>query len=317
MSHVQRHDPHEEHRLQQLMMVGFTLAVSAALVIFGIHLAAGPATQAAQRATSSNSQSTQANTSAAPAASAVVAQSTAQAAATAPAQSTSTATAAQAQSTATAVPTPTATPVPTASVVDGASPQAVAAIQQFVARNGAALALGDAVGNPFTDTASGVVGQYYTQAVIEYHPELAGTPYAVELARIGVATAAASGLLDTAPFAPLPAATQPDQNCWFVKATGHRLCGGFRAFWRDHGLDLGDAGTSYRESLALFGYPISEEFVDPQSGLDVQYFERSKLEYDPSKPQKERVRPNLSTDMIRTRWGNQVIVGIQQLTSGN
>ncbi|HEX7102218.1 MAG TPA: peptidoglycan hydrolase, partial [Nitrolancea sp.] len=42
-----------------------------------------------------------------------------------------------------------------------------------------------------------------------------------------------------------------------------------------------DPGVSFRESLALFGYPISEEFVDPQTGYVTQYFERAVFEYHP------------------------------------
>jgi hypothetical protein len=37
--------------------------------------------------------------------------------------------------------------------------------------------------------------------------------------------------------------------------------GRFLEYWRSHGLDLGDPAISERESLALFGYPISPEFT--------------------------------------------------------
>ncbi|MBX6341852.1 MAG: hypothetical protein IRY97_05290, partial [Thermomicrobiaceae bacterium] len=43
------------------------------------------------------------------------------------------------------------------------------------------------------------------------------------------------------------------------------------------------------ESLALFGYPISEEFRDPQTGLTVQYFERARFEYHPANPDPYKV----------------------------
>jgi hypothetical protein len=48
------------------------------------------------------------------------------------------------------------------------------------------------------------------------------------------------------------------------------LCAGFRAYWEQHG------------GLAIFGYPISEEFVE--DGLVVQYFERQRFEYHPTNP---------------------------------
>lgn len=48
-----------------------------------------------------------------------------------------------------------------------------------------------------------------------------------------------------------------------VAATRRRLCGDFRGCWQSYGLNLGDAGASLRESLALLGYPISEALTDP------------------------------------------------------
>lgn len=44
---------------------------------------------------------------------------------------------------------------------------------------------------------------------------------------------------------------------------------------------MGDEGISYRESVALFGYPISELFVDPEAGFESQSFERAIFEYLP------------------------------------
>jgi hypothetical protein len=59
----------------------------------------------------------------------------------------------------------------------------------------------------------------------------------------------------------------------FFGETGHTLKGPFLKFWRDHG------------GLAIFGYPISEEFpeVSPTDGktYTVQYFERNRFEYHP------------------------------------
>ncbi len=75
--------------------------------------------------------------------------------------------------------------------------------------------------------------------------------------------------------------TQGDATTEFFPETGHRLGGGFKAYWYAHGLNMGDPGISYRESLALFGYPISEEFTDPTTGYTVQYFERARFEYHP------------------------------------
>jgi hypothetical protein len=51
----------------------------------------------------------------------------------------------------------------------------------------------------------------------------------------------------------------------FFPETGHNIRHGFRDFWRANG------------GLALFGYPLTEEFVE--NDIPVQYFERARLEY--------------------------------------
>ena len=65
--------------------------------------------------------------------------------------------------------------------------------------------------------------------------------------------------------------------------TGKTVRGDFLAYWQGHGLDFGEAGITYRESLALFGLPISDE-IQEQIGTTtytVQYFERARLEAHP------------------------------------
>nr|PZN67601.1 MAG: hypothetical protein DIU58_02845 [Sphaerobacter thermophilus] len=103
-------------------------------------------------------------------------------------------------------------------------------------------------------------------------------------------------------FAPLPGDTPSDANCTFFPQTGHRLCFGFKEYWESHGLEFGDPGVSYRESLALFGYPISEEFTDPDTGLTVQYFERARFEFHPDNPEPHRVLlGRLGADLVTAR----------------
>jgi hypothetical protein len=156
-------------------------------------------------------------------------------------------------------------------------------------------------GYPLTGEYSeaGLAVQFTERQRFEYHPEFAGTPYESELGRLGYESAESQGLLSSAPFQALPATTASDANCTFYAATGHRLCAGFKAYWQAHGLDFGDAGISARESLALFGYPISEEFVDPSSGLVMQYFERARFEYHPENAEPYKV--------LLTRLGADVI----------
>ncbi|HEX5165711.1 MAG TPA: amylo-alpha-1,6-glucosidase [Thermomicrobiales bacterium] len=124
--------------------------------------------------------------------------------------------------------------------------------------------------------------QYFERQRFEYHPENMGTDYEVLLGLLGSTDAERRGLLGTPAFQ--PAQPDPDPNCRYVPETGHNICDGFRGYWEQHGLELGDNGVSDRESLALFGYPISEEFIDPESGLTTQYFERAKFEFQPENP---------------------------------
>jgi hypothetical protein len=130
------------------------------------------------------------------------------------------------------------------------------------------------------DTGQTYIVQYLERQRFEFHPENAGTSYLVLLGRLGVTDAQRRGLLDTAPFAPVEP-TGGGLDCIYMAEVGHYLCDSFWAYWKSHGLEFGDPGVSFRESLALFGYPISEEFVDPDTGLVVQYFERARFEHHP------------------------------------
>lgn len=277
-----------------------TLVVAALLVIFGAQLAYGPSKNNKVEASTRVTPVSKPATAVASAATPIPTRQ--------PAPATVTVTPTLAAATAT-------TQVP--AITEGATPEATTAIARFVQQNEKALNLGTSTSAPFTSNADGVVGQYFSNAVLEYHPEFAGTPYSIELARVGVALATADGLRQSAPFEPLDAATTGDNNCWFIQATRHRLCNGFRDYWRSQGLDLGDPGVSYRESLALFGYPISEEFVDPTSGLTVQYFERGVLTYDSSQAPANRIHEQTSTEAILKRWHFQIITSAASLPGGS
>ncbi len=131
--------------------------------------------------------------------------------------------------------------------------------------------------NPDTGKVNTV--QYFERQRYEYHSENKGTPYEVLLGRLGAAEATRLNLFTTAPFQAVTASAA--SNCQYFPETNHNLCSNFEGYWQSHGLDLGENGISFRESLALFGLPISEAFKDPQTGLTTQYFERAKFEYHP------------------------------------
>ncbi|MGA7669906.1 MAG: GerMN domain-containing protein [Nitrolancea sp.] len=120
-------------------------------------------------------------------------------------------------------------------------------------------------GYPITDEMqeNGTTVQYFQRARFEWHPGAAPQRYDVLLGLLGNIIAAPK--MNDQPFQPVSGSN--DANCTFYQATGHRLCFGFRDYWKSHG------------GLAIFGYPISEEFQE--NGVTVQYFERQRLEYHP------------------------------------
>lgn len=123
--------------------------------------------------------------------------------------------------------------------------------------------------------------QYFERIRLEYHPENKGTPYEVLMGLLGRSDAHDQGLDGREDFQPVAKPAPLPANCAYFAETGHTLCGEFYYYWLSHGLDLGEPGFGLRESLALFGYPISEPFKDTYSGMVVQYFERAKFEYHP------------------------------------
>ena len=136
-------------------------------------------------------------------------------------------------------------------------------------------------------------GQFHTVQFLErqrfeWHPENAGTPYVVLLGRLGYEDALARGLLDSEPFQPILRDIVRGDCVWFGE-TRQMVCTDFIRYWRGHGLDFGDEGTTYRESLALFGFPISQPYIHPDTGLLTQYFERAVFELHPDNPDPYRV----------------------------
>ncbi len=141
--------------------------------------------------------------------------------------------------------------------------------------------------------------QYFERQRFEHHPEN-DTPYNVLFGLVGTETAARRGLLGTPPFAPKPASGAA--ACEYAAPTSHNLCGEFRTYWHRYGLDFGEPGVSARESLALFGFPISEPFeerLEDGQIYTVQYFERVRMEIHPENPPAYRILlGRLTADLI-------------------
>ncbi|MGI8587833.1 MAG: hypothetical protein ACR2M0_09130 [Chloroflexia bacterium] len=143
----------------------------------------------------------------------------------------------------------------------------------------------DTDGQPYTV-------QYFERAVLESHPENAGTPFEVLPSLLG-------DYRYREYYGPDGA---PDQHASseaprYFPQTGHTVGGFFRRYWEAHG------------GLAQQGYPISDEFTEV-SDLDnkpytVQYFERAAFELHPENAGTpyEVLLTQLGTYQQRTRYG--------------
>jgi hypothetical protein len=121
---------------------------------------------------------------------------------------------------------------------------------------------------------------------LEWHPEHSGTVYEIQLCRLGAELLTAQGRN----WMTYPTADPSTQH--YMAATGHAIDARFWDYWSGHGLEFGDPGISFRESLALFGYPISEPFMTTNADghtVLTQYFERAVFEWHPDNPEPYRV----------------------------
>lgn len=133
--------------------------------------------------------------------------------------------------------------------------------------------------------------QYFERERFEYHPEKVGTAYEVQLGLLG------NDLVqqECKGFRPLPPPNDklPIFRTYF-KETGHYLSFAFKNYWESRG------------SLAVFGYPISEEIVEVSkidgNSYTVQYFERARFELHPDAPPGAQVQlALLGTETLKRR----------------
>jgi glucose/arabinose dehydrogenase len=113
--------------------------------------------------------------------------------------------------------------------------------------------------------------QWFERNRFEYHPENADPQFQVLLGLLGNQLTRERRAAGEGSFSPVADAHAPGGR--YFPETGHNLRSSFLAYWQAHG------------GLALYGYPISEEFQEtsPTDGKPylVQYFERNRLEYHP------------------------------------
>jgi len=72
----------------------------------------------------------------------------------------------------------------------------------------------------------------------------------------------------------------------YYDETGHTVRGRFLTFFDQYG------------GLIIFGYPVTEEFIDPRSGKIVQYFQRARFEWNPNNPERFQVQLGLLGDEL-------------------
>jgi hypothetical protein len=164
-------------------------------------------------------------------------------------------------------------PPPTAGVAAESNPDALyfgvtghnieGAFATFFTNNGGL----DIFGYPRTEAIDegGLKVQYFQRARFEEHPDLAGTPFEVQLTLLGDQITA-----DVRPF-PTTRTFRSSTNRRFFPATGHGVYFGFLRYFDANG------------GLQVFGYPTSEELQQsgPNGTMTIQYFQRARFEYHP------------------------------------
>jgi hypothetical protein len=125
-------------------------------------------------------------------------------------------------------------------------------------------------GYPITEEmqVDGMTVQYFERARFEWHPGEWPERFDVELGLLGNTYAMTLGLTTTEPFGSHnDTCASKGDDCMAFPATGHTVSGKFLDYWQANG------------GLAIFGYPISDEFTE--NGRTVQYFERQRFELHP------------------------------------
>jgi hypothetical protein len=142
---------------------------------------------------------------------------------------------------------------------------------QYWKANGGLAVFGYPITEEFQEASATEAGktytvQYFQRNRFEYHPENKGTKYEVLLGLLGVQLTNGRNFPKVGPI------PNTSTKIYFPE-TGHTLGGTFYQYWKSNG------------GLALFGYPISEEFqernADDGKTYTVQYFERNRFEYHP------------------------------------
>jgi hypothetical protein len=165
-------------------------------------------------------------------------------------------------------------------------------IRQFYEQNGDVAAFGQPLSDQRAEQVEGssFQAQWFERGRMELHPENL-PPYDVLLGRLGAESLGRTGRAWTS----FPAANQATPH--FFPQTNQAITPEFWNYWSTRGLNFdGGGASSFEESLALFGYPISgalrERAADGKVYL-TQWFERARFEYHPEASAPNQVRVEL------------------------
>jgi hypothetical protein len=126
--------------------------------------------------------------------------------------------------------------------------------------------------------------QYFERNRFDYFPELANTPFVVQLGRLGETSLKQTGVN----WWDLPRREKGDENCLFFAETGHQICSPFRERWEQSG------------GLMRHGLPLTDAF--DENGRLAQYFERSRFEHHPDNPPDFQVQLGLLSRELYASW---------------
>jgi len=203
------------------------------------------------------------------------------------------------------VATPSATPVPTPvfrstdPLTDNIDPF----FRAFWVRNGGLETIGLPISIAVDDPVTGQRTQYFERQRLETFNTTDLPNYDVQLANLGVEDATRRGLLSDDAFQGIDDGEKPSEDCRYFAETDHYLCGQFREYWEQQGVAFDTQGTPDLAAIMLFGYPISEQYFDPEWDVVVQYFERARLEFHDE--------PGADGAVVQARLGAEILATIQ------
>lgn len=168
--------------------------------------------------------------------------------------------------------------------------------------SGGLMTFGYPLSDVIPEHAMGLPAQYFERQRFEYQLQHIGSPYEVELGRLGDEVLLSQGRH----WLTFPRASS--DALYYFDVTGHAIDPRFWDYWSSRGLELGDPGVSLRESVALFGYPISEPALETNADGDTvltQWFERAAFEWHPDNPDPWKV--------LLRRLGAEVLATAEQM----